>query len=141
VTKRSIQFLPAKQSDQLNELAERARLNLSRVAEAEVGYTAIGLQLLDEWIDRHTRQFPTPTKGMVTAWGAFLGQVFRERFSCEWAVDKAVSPPRLGLVCPREESGLLFVDIMGQVNRRMREGMSESLAFYYTLKGVEIKRG
>lgn len=133
-----LQFIPPQQSRQLIELAERARLGLSRFTETDVEYNAIGLQLLDEWIDRHLRQFPRPSKEIVTAWGTFLGETFRRRFGGEWGLNNAGSKPRLGIVCTKGETGLIFVDVMDQMQRRIKEGINESLAFYYTLKSIEI---
>jgi len=31
------------------------------------------------------------------------------------------------------------VTVIDQISRRIRRGMNESLAFYYTIKGVEIR--
>ncbi|MEA3308513.1 MAG: hypothetical protein U9Q70_03250 [Chloroflexota bacterium] len=123
----------------MEQLAERARLSLNRFAGVEAEYNASGIQLLDEWIDRHTRQFPHPNRTLLTLWGAFLGQVFRQRYSGDWAVDKSTKKPQLGLLCPRAEHGVLFLDVMAQVERRIERGMQESLTFYYTLKGIELK--
>ncbi len=141
MAKHPFQFIPPRQARQLTELAERARLSLSRFAGVDVEYNAVGLQLLDEWIDRHLRQFPKPSKEIVTVWGAFLGETFRRRFNGEWAVNTSGGKPKLGVLCPKQDRGLVFVDVMDQMQRRIREGMSESLAFYYTIKGVEIKSG
>lgn len=137
--KRPIQFIPPKQSHQLTELAERARMSLSRFAGLDVEYNAIGLQMLDEWIDRHLKQFPKPSNEIIMVWGAFLGETFRRRFNGEWGINTSSRKPRLGVICPRESTGLLFIDVMDQMQRRIRNGMSESLAFYYTIRGVEIK--
>lgn len=123
----------------MEQLAERARLSLSRFARVDVEYNAGGVQLLDEWIDRHTRQFPHPNQTLWTLWGAFLGQVFRQRYNGDWAVDKSAKKPRLGILCPRAKHGLLFLAVMDQVEQRIERGMQESLTFYYTLKGIEIK--
>jgi len=134
-----IQLLPSARSRQMRELAERAKTSLTRFASAEVAYNVIGIQLLDEWIDRHLRQFPKPSPNVLTVWGAFLGETFRQRFEGEWAVDKSQSRPRLGIVSPRGNHDFLFVDIMDQIERRVEAGISESLALYYTTKAVEIK--
>lgn len=135
-----IKFIPPNQSNQLTELAERARVSLSRFAGLEVEYNAIGLQMLDEWIDRHLRQFPEPSPEIVMVWGAFLGETFRRRFNGAWGVQSAGRKPQLGVICPRDEDdGIVFTDVMDQMQRRIKTGMNESLAFYYTLKGVEIK--
>ncbi len=139
--KSPIKFIPPTQSRQLTDLAERARTSLGKFAGLEAEYNAIGLQLLDEWIDRHLKQFPNPSNQIVMVWGAFLGETFRRRFNGEWGVNTANSKPRLGVICPKDEGGLVFIDVMEQTQRRIKHGMGESLAFYYTIRGVEIKGG
>jgi len=136
-----INFIPPQQSRQLTELAERARVSLTRFAGIEVEYNAIGLQLLDEWIDRHLKQFPEPSKEIVMVWGAFLGETFRRRFHGEWGINTAGRKAHLGVICPKDDEGVIFTDVMHQMQRRIKNGMNESLAFYYTIKGVEIKSG
>ncbi|HOU12559.1 MAG TPA: hypothetical protein PKZ84_05545 [Anaerolineae bacterium] len=140
MTQNPLQLIPTQQSRQLVELAERARLGLSRFADTDVEYNAVGLQLLDEWIDRHLKQFPRPSKEIVMAWGTFLGETFRRRFGGEWGLNNAGNKPRLGIVAAKGETDLLFIDIMDQMQRRIKDGMNESLAFYYTIKGVELRR-
>ncbi|MEA3397326.1 MAG: hypothetical protein U9R05_07680 [Chloroflexota bacterium] len=135
----STQFLPQSQVKQMTELAERGRLSLARFAGVEVEFDIGGLQLLDEWIERHVRQFPQPSPNIMTLWGAFLGEIFRRRFYGEWVVDTSKRKPQLGIFCPKEEHGLLFIDVMAQIQRRVRKGIIESLALYYTEKGIEIK--
>lgn len=137
---RSVHFLPKQQVQQMEALSERARLSLARFARVNVTYNAIGLQLLDEWIDRHIRQFPTLDKRILTIWGAFLGEVFRQRFNGDWAVEKHGQGTRLGILCPRDnDGGLLFIPVMERVHERVEDGIQASLALYYTNKGIEIK--
>ena len=45
------------------------------------------------------------------------------------------------MICPKDDEGVIFTDVMHQMQRRIKNGMNESLAFYYTIKGVEIKSG
>jgi len=135
----ALHLIPSQQSCQLIELAERARVGLSRFADAEVEYNVVGLQMLDEWIDRHLRRFPRPSQEIVTAWGTFLGETFRRRFNAEWGVNHTEGKPHLGIVCPKGDMELFFVDVMDQMQRRIRDGMNESLAFYYTLKSIEMR--
>ena len=142
MAKRSVHFLPKPQIEQMETLSERARQSLVRFANVEVAYNAIGLQLLDEWVDRHVRQFPSPNKRIMTIWGAFLGEVFRQRFNGDWAVEKFRGGSRLGILCPRDNAdGLIFVPVMEQIHQRIKEGMRASLSFYYTSKAIEIKSG
>jgi len=138
MAKRSIQFIPPQKSVQLTHLADRARLSLAQYAGIEVDYNAVGLQTLDEWIERHVQQFPKPSQEIRMVWGAFLGETFRRRFSGQWGIDASSRHPRLGIVCPRDGQGPIFVGVIDQISRRISRGMNESLAFYYTIKGVEI---
>jgi hypothetical protein len=135
---RSIQFLAPTRSRQLADLADRAKVSLSRYAGIDVDYNAVGLQMLDEWIDRYLQQFANPTAEIKIVWGAFLGEAFRHRYHGQWGTDIAGEHERLGVICARDGLAPLFVDVMDQVARRLREGMNESLAFYYTIKGIEI---
>ncbi len=139
MTKRAVQFIPPQKSRQLTDLADRAKLSISRYAGVDVDYNAVGLQTLDEWIDRHIRQFPTPSPEIETVWCAFLGETFCRRFEGQWGIDSSGSKARLGVICPRADESPVFVDVMDQVRRRIRNGMNESLAFYYTIRGVEIR--
>jgi hypothetical protein len=123
----------------MTELAERARVSLSRYAGINVEYNAVGLQTLDEWIERHLSQFPEPSYEIRSVWAAFLGETFRRRYQGQWGTAAASQRPRLGIICFREDGSFVFVDILNLINRRLEAGMNESLAFYYTIKGVEIK--
>jgi len=138
MTQDTLQVLPTQQARQLFDFAERARASLSRYADSEVEYNAVGLQLLDEWIDRHLQQFPKPSKEILTVWGTFLGETFRKRFHGEWGINRSGGKTRLGILCARDAPDLFFVDVMDQMQRRIRSGMKESLAFYYTVKSIEI---
>lgn len=137
--KRRMQFIPPQRSRQLTELADRARVSLSRYAGIDVEYNAVGLQTLDEWIERHVQQFPNPSTEMRTVWGAFLGETFRRRHNGQWGIESHDGGARLGIICPMGGQDLMFIDVMDQVLRRIHHGMNESLAFYYTIKGVELK--
>lgn len=137
--RQTVQLLPPERTEKMVELAAQARSTLSQYAGVEVSFDATGLQLLDEWIDRHLRRFPCPSPAVRALWGAFLGETFRRRYEGQWAVESTGGRPRLGVVCPKGSEGLIFVDIMEQINQRIKQGMAESLAFYYTLKSVELK--
>lgn len=139
MNKHAVQFLSPQRSQQLTELAERARFGLSRYTGVPIDYDAVGLQALDEWIERYVRQFPRPSQEIQMVWCAFLGETFRRRHDGQWSVDNAGPRPRLGIVCPTQTRDPLFIDVMGQITQRIRKGMAESLAFYYTIKGIEIR--
>ena len=133
-----MKLLPKPQSRQLAQLAEKARLSLSKYSGQDVEYGQVGLQMLDEWIDRHLKQFPKPNRSIVMLWGAFLGESFRRKFDGRWAIKTVDGKPHLGVVCPTRTKKVYFLDIMDQIQRRVRKGMSESLAFYYMTRGIEI---
>jgi hypothetical protein len=135
---KSVQFIPSQQSKQLIDFAERARLSLERYSRSDVEFDAIGLQMLDEWIDRHLKQFPRPSSEIKMVWGAFLGETIRRRFNGQWAIHKSGKAAYLGVICPKPSAGLMYVDVIHQVDLRLKKGMSHSLAYYYTIKGVEI---
>lgn len=139
MAKQSVQFIPPQQSKQLTDFAERARTSLERYARAEVDFNAIGLQMLDEWIDRHLAQFPNPSQEIKMVWGAFLGETIRRRFNGQWAVSKSGKKGDLGILCSKPDSSLFYIDVIKQLDRRLKIGMSQSLAYYYTIKGVDIK--
>ena len=136
--KELIKFIPPQQSKQLTDFAERARLSLKRYSRAEVEFDAIGLQMLDEWIERHLDQFPKPSSEIKMIWGAFLGETIRRRFNGQWAINKSGKKARLGILCPKPNTGLVYIDVINQMDLRLKNGMSQSLAYYYTIKGVEI---
>ncbi|MDF1513057.1 MAG: hypothetical protein P1S60_04540 [Anaerolineae bacterium] len=139
MAKQSVQFITTPQSRQLTEFAEKARASLERLAGAEVDFDAIGLQMLDEWIERHLKQFPQPSPEITMIWGAFLGETLRRKFDGQWAVNKSSDKVYLGILCSRSHSGLYYIDVMRQVELRLKKGMSESLAYYYAIKGVDLK--
>ncbi len=139
MVKKSFQFVPPQQSRQLSDFAERARLSLERYSLAEVEFDAIGMQMLDEWIERHMDQFPIPSHVIKLIWGAFLGETIRRRFNGQWAINKSGNNTYLGVLCPKSNTGLVFVDVINQTDLRLKNGMSQSLAYYYTIKGVEIE--
>jgi len=135
----AVRFLPPKQARYLAEMAERARAGLSRFVGYEVAYDPTALQLLDEWIDRHLRQFPNPSQGMRLLWVSFLGELFRRRHRGEWIIQGRDKGGVLAVLCPMESGGLYTVDVSGQVGRRIAHGMSASLAYFYTIISIELR--
>lgn len=132
-------FLPPKQARYLAEMAERARAGLSRFVGYEAAYDSTALQLLDEWIDRHLRQFPNPSQGMRLLWTSFLGEMFRRRHGGEWVIQESEQGERLAVLCPAEGGGLHTVDISNQIGRRITRGISASLAYFYTITSIELR--
>lgn len=141
MSKQMVQFVPPQQSRQLSDFAERARISLERYTRTEVTFDAIGLQMLDEWIERHLKQFPRPSSEIKMIWGAFLGETIRRRYNGQWAINKSGKKAHLGILCPTTSTGLIYIDVLNQMDRRLANGMSQSLAYYYTIKGVEINSG
>ncbi len=141
MSKTAVKLLPQAQAQQLAKLAEQARRSLSRYAGVEVEYNAVGMQMLDEWIDRQLKQMPNPSGQIVTVWAAFFGELFRCRFNGRWVIQKSSSgQSQLGVACPKGRT-YFFINVMDQIQKRIKEGMQESLAFYYTITGMEIKAG
>lgn len=133
-------FLSAEQIRYLAEMAEQARAALARFSHQEVGYDATALQLLDEWIERHLRQFPEPSQRMRLLWVSFLGEIFRRRHGGEWVVEESgARKGALALLCPAEDGSVRKVDVSGQVGRRITEGISASLAYFYAMASIELK--
>jgi len=137
----AVRFLAPEQAHYLAEMAERARAGLSRFVGYEADYSATALQLLDEWIDRHLRQFPNPSQGMRSLWISFLGEMFRRHHRGEWIFQEQDKGKGLAVLCPTESGGLYAVDVSGQVNRRIAHGMSASLAYFYTVTCIKLKAG
>jgi len=134
-----VKFLTPEQVRHLAEMAEQARAGLSRLAGYEVAYDPTALQLLDEWIDRHLRQFPNPSQGMRLLWVSFLGEMFRHRHRSEWIIQEHDKGRGLAVLCPMESGSLRAVDVSSQVGRRIAHGMSASLAYFYTVISIELK--
>jgi len=134
----SVSFLSPDQARYLVEVAEEAHAGLGRFVGHEVAYDPIALQLLDEWIERHVRQSPSPSQSTRLLWVSFLGEVFRRRHEGEWVLWGR--DQRLAVLCPTEGGAPYTVDVSGQVGRRIAEGMSASLTLFYATTSVELKR-
>ncbi|MBN1177913.1 MAG: hypothetical protein JXD18_01795 [Anaerolineae bacterium] len=134
-----VTFLSAEQARYLAEMAERARIKLSHFAGYETFYDATALQLLDEWIERVTERTPRPSQDLQVLWMAFLGETFRRRFEGEWVVHEG-NGQNLSVMCPAVDGGLQVVEVSRQVQRRIVQGFSESMAFFYLREGVLLKK-
>jgi len=134
-----MEFLTLEQIRQMVEMAEQARDALGDYVGYDVAYDSTALQLLDEWIERHLRQFPQPSAKMRLLWVSFLGEVFRRRHWGEWAILGREAGGGLAVLCPREGGGRHTVDISSQVNRRITQGMSASLAYFYVVTSIELR--
>jgi len=132
-------FLAPEQIRYLVETAERARVALSQYVGHEVAYDPAGLQLLDEWIDRYLQHSPNPPQEVRLLWVSFLGEMFRRRHEGEWVAQACDEGMGLVILCPTERGGLYTVDVSGQVGRRIAQGMSASLAWFYTVTSIELR--
>jgi hypothetical protein len=134
----SVRFLTPERVRYMVEVAEETRTRLSRFAGYKVTYDFTALQILDEWIDRHLRRFPHPSQATRLLWVSFLGEMFRRRHEGEWVLRERDGG--LAVLCPAEGGAPYMVDVSGQVGRRIARGMSASLAWFYTVTSVELKR-
>jgi len=134
-----MKFLALDQIRQMVEMAEQARSGLSEYVGYEVAYDAIALQLLDEWIDRHTQQFPQPSQKMYLLWVSFLGEVLRRHHEGEWALLEDDEGGGMAILCPQSDGGRHIAKVSRQVRRRITDGMSASLSYFYTITSIELK--
>ncbi len=134
-----MKFLAPEQIRHLVEMAEQARVALSQYVGYEVVYDSVGVQLLDEWVDRHLRQFQHPSQKMRLLWVSFLGEMFRRHHSGEWVLQERDKGGELALLCPKEGGGLYTVDVSDRVSRRIAHGMSASLVYFYIVTSIELK--
>ena len=134
-----MKILTPEQIRHLVEMAEQARVALSQYVGYEVAYDSVGVQLLDEWIERHLWQFQHPSQKMLLLWTSFLGEMFRRHHSGEWVLQERDKGGELALLCPRERGGLYTVDVSDRVSRRIAHGMSASLAYFYIVTSIELK--
>jgi len=134
-----MEFLILAQIRQMVEMAEQAREALGDYVGYEVAYDSIALQLLDEWIERHLRQFSQPSKKMRLLWISFLGEVFRRRHGGEWVIQEHDARKGLAVLCPKRDGGRYVVDISGQVSRRITQGISASLTYFYVVTSIELR--
>jgi hypothetical protein len=135
----SVEFLTREQIHQLTEMAEQARAALSRFAGYEVAYDQTALQLLDEWIDRHMRQFPRPTQTMRLLWVSFLGEMFRRHHEGEWVFQGQGRDGGLSVLCPIGGGGGHIVNVSEYVDRRIYEGISASLVYAFAMTSIELR--
>ncbi len=134
-----MEFLTLEQIRQMVEMAEQAREALGDYAGYEVTYDSIALQLLDEWIDSHLRQFSRPSKKMRLLWISFLGELFRRRHWGEWVIQEHYANGGLAVLCPKVDGGRYAVDISGQVSRRITQGISASLTYFYAITSIKLR--
>jgi hypothetical protein len=135
-----IQPLSSERSLYMREAAGQALDVLQRFSADLVEFGPTALQLLDEWIDRMERRGPlsNTSRALVVA---FLGHTFLQEHGGYWATETRGRKQRLGVICPVAGSGnqTQFIDIVEQVNRRLANGISDSLAFFYLVTSVELR--
>jgi len=131
----SVEFLSPERARQMAELAERARATLAGFSEQRIGYDATALQLLDEWVERVS----SPPHTLRVLWIAFLGEVFRRRHGGEWVLGSGDSG-RLAVLCPTESGGVRWIAVATQVDRRIANGLPDSLALFYLRESILLKQ-
>jgi len=135
-----VKLLASEQIRHLVEMAEQARVALSQYVGYEVAYDSVSVQLLDEWIDRHLRQFQRPSQKMRLLWTSFLGEMFRRHHGGEWVLqERDKGGGELVLLCSSEGGELYPVNVSEQIDRRIAHGMSSSLTYFYTVTTIELK--
>lgn len=135
MTADQVQLLTPEKTRHLIEMAERARAYLSQLSGQELSYDATALQQLDEWIERVRRGTPAPPSELRVLWVVLLGEVFRRRHNGEWATIKR-DKEHLAVLCPTEGGQLHAVEVAQQVHRRIVNGFTDSLAFFYLQQSV-----
>lgn len=130
-----VEFLSPEWARQMVELAERARMELSRFSSQSVGYDAAALHLLDEWIER----VPSPSEKVRLLWVAFLGEIFRRRHGGEWVIHRE-NGQRLAVLCPTQSGGVHRVEVAVQVGNRLAHGLADSLALFYTQESILLRQ-
>jgi hypothetical protein len=123
----------------MEETAEKAQESLARFAGHEVGYGPGAVELLDEWIEQHLERSGQPSQGLRLTWISLLGEILRRRFGCRWILQITEDDTSLALQCESDRGQPHTIDVSGQINRRIEEGMSASLAYFYAAKGIELK--
>ncbi len=139
-SKVSIQPLPKERAAYMQKAALQLYKALVEFSDGPIQVGPVALQTLDEWIERQTRQLPLSQAKRVQA-VAFLGQVFLGRHRGYWATKISGRQQTLGVVCPvmgPKKRGR-FIDVSGQVNRRLERGITESLAFFYLTTSVDLQ--
>lgn len=139
VVDESVDFLTKQQVQQLADMAEQAREALGRFAGYPVAYDQTALQLLDEWIDRHMRQFPRPTQTMRLLWISFLGEVFRRHHGGEWVFRGQGKEGGVAVLCPTSDGAGHVANVSGYVGRRLDEGIAASLVYAFAMTSIELK--
>ncbi len=125
--------LSSKQSEELGQIAEQGRKGLSSFVGQTVAYDATAMQYLDEWIDRHLKQFSEPSQKMRLLWTSFLGEMFRRHHDGRWVMQGG----KLAIACPTSD-GAHIVEVGDQVDRRIEEGMAESLSYFYNMERIVL---
>ena len=131
----SVHILNPEQTRQMAELAEQAQVELSRFAGEPVDYDATALQLLDEWVERQ----PSPPRALRILWTAFVGEIFRRRHGGRWAL-RQEDGQQLLILCPTEGGAFHAVAVTDQIDRRIANGMADSLALFYLHESILLRQ-
>ncbi len=135
-----VELLFGERVQYLERTAEEVRRQLESFTGGPVAYDSTALQALDEWIERRTRRGPL-SPGERVQIIAFVGQMFLKRHGGFWAVREERGRRSLGVVCPLVGSSrhLQFIDLTRQVHRRLKEGITASLTFFYLTTSVDLQ--
>ena len=131
----SLTLLSRERVRDLAAMAGQATRDLSRFSGREVGFDVGILPLLDEWIDDHLEERPSPPPSVRLLWTSLLGEVFRQRHEGWWALQEG----KLVIVCRTEEGDWHLVRVREQVDRRVKAGMSQSLTYFYNTTRIELR--
>jgi hypothetical protein len=136
----TIQPLSSDRNQYMQQAAKRWLQRLEEFSGDHLDYGPKALQLLDEWIDRQHRNgsLSTAERAMVVA---FLGQTFLQAHGGYWATQTRDPRPKLGVVCPiaTSKEDDRFIDIVGQIDRRMSNGIVDSLNFFFLTTSVDLQ--
>ena len=129
------------QARQLAALAERTRTTLVTFAAEPVQYDVTALQLLDEWVEFSLRQDADLTPETRLLWAIFLGETFRRQNAGLWILQELSNGEKiLAVSCPLQDAGNEVIDVSGQVNRRIDQGIAASLTYFYRLTSIRLKQ-
>jgi len=134
----NVRHLTSKQRKQITQMAEQARAALSRFAGREIAYNPSALQLLDEWVDRHLKQFPDPSRKIRLLWASFLGEILRRHHEGRWVM-LGNGRAELTVSCLTGSGQTHNVNVSSLVDQRVEQGMAAALSYAYTMTAIELK--
>ena len=76
---------------------------------------------------------------MRLLWISFLGEVFRRHHGGEWIFRGHGREGGVAVLCPSGDSVGQIVNVSGHVARRLDEGISASLVYFFAMTSIELK--